>query len=135
MPYAIYELPSGRILKVGSSSNERNADAHGGLYTMVPAGFAFDDETHYTLQFAFGPEIVPRPESGISIDKTTILADGVDLSTLTGIPAGSEVWVDGKQIAVDDGVLEIGSDEPGTMEVRVVPPFPAREFEAIVVAS
>ena len=47
------------------------------------------------------------------IDKTTMVADGVDSATITILPNPSEVDVEGTIYAVTDGLFEFTVDTPG----------------------
>lgn len=55
----------------------------------------------------------------IAVSALTILADGNDTATITGIPAGTEVmWPDGQTDIVNDGEVRLSVDLPGTYTLR-----------------
>ena len=63
-------------------------------------------------------EMSPRPDAGISIDKTSINADGQDAATIAGIPVPAIILVDGVERTVEDGQLEIVSETPATYTIE-----------------
>lgn len=75
-------------------------------------------------------EIVERPT--LAFDKTTILADGEDKATLTGLPDPCTVLVDGTPYEVTGGTLQVTSDMPATYEIEIEDPFPAQYFKATI---
>jgi hypothetical protein len=91
--------------------------------------------THYALDGA----LTARPLPACTLDKTTIIADGLDTATLSGIPAGSSVRVTDSNgttdYTVNDGAMEITADEPGTITITVTPAFPYKPLTVTVTAS
>lgn len=49
---------------------------------------------------------------------TSIIADGVDVAVLSGVPVGTEVIVDGVSHVVDDGDFEMAATTPGAYRVQ-----------------
>lgn len=135
MAYAIYVTATGAISKVGSSTGVMNAAAQVGAgegYVMAAIDQGpIHDGSHYVVDGV----ITTRPEAGISLDKTAIDADGVDEATVSGIPAGSLVEVDGEVVEVTDGTLELSSDANTVFFISIEPPFPFISWSATVTAS
>lgn len=53
------------------------------------------------------------------IDKEYVVADGIDEISLSGLPVPCVVHINGEDIPVDDGSLELSIDQPGVYRVRV----------------
>jgi len=105
-----YSCPAEFFDLQGPNENEA------GLLIIVddldPSGFYVDTNT---LQ------LVPKQPIQPVLDKPTVVADGLDVATVSGlpIPCGVEV-LDGVQVVeavVDDGSLEITFDTPGTYRI------------------
>jgi len=79
---------------------------------------------------------LPRLEAPISIDKTSIIADGIDTAILTGLPNPTKIVVGDNlfTVIVEDGSLELTFDLPGTYQIHV-DPFPFQYQEVQIVAS
>lgn len=54
--------------------------------------------------------------------KPVIIANGVDSTLISGIPAGATVSVDGGEVTVNDGALELAASNAGRYTVRVTHP-------------
>jgi hypothetical protein len=66
------------------------------------------------------PSLIQKTELNVSWDKTTIEDDGIDTATLSGVPVGCKFLVNGEEIVIDDGTLEVSSDAVGTIHVLVL---------------
>lgn len=99
-------------------------------YTSYPIVPDVAAETHYYV----GGVATSRPDPGISIDKTQITADGVDVATISSIPMTAVAYLD-DEVVSHDGTLEVGSEAPAIMPIRIVPEWPAREWEVMVTAT
>ena len=93
-----------------------------------------DPETEYIKPSDYGYSIFARPEMPAAIDKTEILANGIDVATITGIPVGSSVAIDSEAWAVDDGVFELTVDTPGEYRISISC-WPYLDKELIIHAS
>ena len=94
--------------------------------------------THYVV--LGDPDAVQaRPVSAMSIDKVAISADGVDEAIIIGIPVGSTASIveDGEEesLVITDGTLEISTELPGTISVRIADVFPIADYTVEVVAT
>lgn len=58
-----------------------------------------------------------------AIDKSTILADGIDQARITGLPAGVVAVIDGVSHTIDDGELVFSEDLPGVRQIRLSLPL------------
>ncbi|WP_043062088.1 hypothetical protein [Brucella anthropi] len=68
-----------------------------------------------------------------SISSTEIKADGIDSATITGIPEGAHVRIDGYIYEISGGSLEFTTDHPGTYRISI-DTWPLLPFEAEVKA-
>lgn len=65
---------------------------------------------------------VPRPALSVSADKASITADGADVLTVTGVPAGAKVTVWGPapaEFTTNGGPLELTAGAEGLYRIRV----------------
>ena len=82
-------------------------------------------------------QVVSKPTYSVSIDKTTVLADGVDEVSITGLPVGSTVRVSGPVFStfdVDDGQAEISFIVAGEYHVSAYT-YLSDIFSTMVTAS
>lgn len=94
---------------------------------MVPAPDGTTDATHYVSDGA----VVPRPAAP-AIPETVTLEIGEDWAP-AGIPAGTAVYVNGRDMGVWEGFIRF--DAASDYALRFVPPFPQREAECAVVVE
>lgn len=130
--YAIYEVATGRI-RGHASGPEGRFDPQPADDCDVVQGEPPDPATHY--YDAAEDRFVARPE--LAFDRTEIAADGADTAILAGLPEPCTVTVDGTAHKVEDGVLELRANTPGTYTVAVpdAQAFPAQAFSTIVTAT
>lgn len=125
-PFVVYDSATGLIKRVGSAMDggggAGTASSQAGAGESVLIGVSASPETEY-VDVATGA-VKPRPTLGLSIDKTTIVADGVDAATISGIPAGAQYAIIGTSIGgtVNDGTLEVTSAKKGKLEVIIEHP-------------
>ena len=101
----------------------------GGANESVLEGIA-NDETQYIVN-----EIITnKVENPATIDKTTLIADGVDAATISVLPNPSLIYVNDEIYTVIDGVFGFTVDTPGNYIVRCTA-FPYLIKEFIVNAS
>lgn len=81
------------------------------------ARFAIDSDDAMQAEIKLA-KVLSRSTFPGAWDKTVIAADGVDAATLSGIPTGTEIIVDGYSYAVDDGVFELVSSTVGAYLVE-----------------
>lgn len=110
--------------------------------TMVSEVIKLDDGTEQMLEYPSGYEnaqvdiisdyvkdglITKRPIMNVP-SSVSLKPDGIDTVTVTGLPAGVTVVVDGQTYLIEDGVLEITCDTPSNYAINlsVWPYMPAQ---------
>ena len=93
------------------------------------------DATHY-LDLSLN--VMPRPESPVSIDRTSLVADGDDAVTMTDLAEDTRIIVSGPvpdEITVADGTVVWRCLVPGEYRLRIEAPFPHRPAEVVIHGS
>lgn len=86
--------------------------------TYIPAGVATD-----------------RPTLSVTVDKTTVDADGIDFCTLSAVPLDAEIYINGVRLGISDGTdVEINFDLVGEYLLKVSL-FPYLDFEETINAT
>lgn len=110
--YAAYDVASGEITRIGTC-REDDLALQGTI--IAPVGDFVRDSTHYVSAGV----VTPKTASAAIIDKTTIVADGVDTATISGLPNPSLLDVNGSEVTVTDGTLELTTSLPGSYVIRL----------------
>lgn len=103
----MYDTTTGEITKryrgpyVNSNTTENESSIEGW----------YDSLTHYIDTSTQAP--VSKPAMPVTLDKTTLLADGVDSITASNVPSPTTVTLDGNAYEVTDGVFEFTINQPG----------------------
>ena len=103
MPYFTIYDADGRILRSGTApATMLDIQAQVGEFILkeIPA----DDSLQY-IPDTNTPVVTEKPISVVTIDKTTLTADGVDFITVSNLPVDS-------RISVESTVNEVYLDEP-----------------------
>ncbi|WP_428398311.1 hypothetical protein [Marinobacter salarius] len=112
--WAIYSL-NGRIDRIYSGSPQEAALQLQGDESLVPIYEPLTDASAYVLNGT----VAERQPFPFNVDKTTLTADGVDETVISGIPAGTSVnWPDGQVDDITDGEVRFSVDLPGTYPLR-----------------
>lgn len=115
--FVVYDPATGRVLRGGKCPaavvphQAQSGEAVLRNHDLIE----FDPHLHMV-----GPdgERLDRPDGPWSIDKTSIVADDVDVATISGLPEGMTIRANGVVAEVDaTGVVEVSSDKVG--EIRV----------------
>lgn len=133
--FYIYDAATGRVLGVGAYDERGDGAAS---RTLVVGTINADTE------YAPGGVKAPRPTFDLltlALDKETILANGVDTATLSGVPVGTLAKVFKDQdtfpravTTVNDGALLLRVDTAGVYRI-VLSNFPAQEHAFTVIAT
>lgn len=118
--YVVYEPSTGYVIVKGS----------GELQSVDPADFSptaalltYSDDLGDDLYVVDG-KVLAKQSFAFQKDKLQIIADGLDVLTISNVPVNTTVtrW-DGQQDVVNDGIVEFDTDLPGlyTLVFSAVP--------------
>lgn len=133
--YVVYN-PDGSIVKTGSCFDTDIDGQKEGSEKVIDTPINVDDSTHYVDTSASPHVITQKQDPGVSQDKTSIAADGVEEVAFTNIPTDAKTVLRdslGKQEITHDGSLEITTEVIGkhVLEVSGIPYLTTEyEFEA-----
>jgi len=131
--YVVFDINSGFITRVAYLPSYETGFIEGSEDLLPYDAGNLSDLEHYVDLNTM--TVVPRPDNLSTLDKTTVAADGTDLATISGIPAGSVVRITGQpEQTITDGVLELTFDTPGTYKIRIQS-FPEKDTEFTIVAT
>ena len=123
---------NGKIFSVGKCiDGEENIQPTEGFLTIAKG--QPDLENDYIKD----GKITKRLEMPVTVDKTSIVADEKDKATISGIPKGTSIIIEGTDQGIcDDGYAEIKADYKGTYKVKLVCwPYLDKEIEINAVDS
>jgi hypothetical protein len=114
--YTQYQVSNGQItgsLMYSGEPGSANANVPGDIASVAGA---YNGNTTYIATTSGGtPTPTARPAMGITLDKTTIIANGTDTATFSGVPSGASVVIDGGAAeTITDGTLELSTATAGT---------------------
>lgn len=76
--------------------------------------------------------VIPKTQFQGSWNKLEITADGIDEAILSGLPEGTVIRVDGKDIVVNDGSFEFSTEQSGFYRIDLVSaPYLPERWEII----
>jgi len=121
--FTIYLEVSGEILWEGSAPDGMEAVQAATTGHAVIIGNGYDGRDYYIdLTDPLNPTPTPRPTLATPPDKTTALADGVDLVSFTGLPNPTDYEIAGPATATGTtttGALQFTFDFPGDYVVTI----------------
>jgi hypothetical protein len=141
-PFLIYKEDSGEIVSrvdVGIIDEFRDAQIAAMIAPWGEGHAALEadgtPETHYITTLGEEKRSIPCPPLTVTIEdyKTSLLADGMDSITLTGLPDPCEVIIDDPDLDIETTVTEVTgggfiftAEDPGvyTVEIRRWPFLP-----------
>lgn len=129
--FIVYDTRTGRIKRTGICPIDMmDLQADVSNYEIIMEGEA-NDAIHYILNGV----LTMRPENPSTIDKTTMAANGVEITTISNIPNPSTVEIlPIAMYTVTDGTLQFTIDTPGEYKITVRG-FPYLNKELTVNAS
>lgn len=117
--FIVYSSSTGAILRSGKCQDGiEAAQAQAGEMAVVDETGA-TVQTHYVL---LGPPVVvvAKDAMSASIDVTYIPADGLTVATISGVPVGATLYVDGiYRATISDGSVEFSSESFGVHTLRL----------------
>ncbi len=119
-PGCVYNLTTGRIANIFDVPSVAYALGQVRTGFDVFAG-AFDQSLDYIDVGVSPDERAVRTSMGATWDTQTIDADGVDSATLSGLPEGVTVFVDGVDVGTVgvDGLFVFTATTPGDYEIVI----------------
>ena len=112
MDFIAYD-DKGQILWVMRNSSVDERETEMAQSFCVMEGTA-DDDTQYVKDGV----ITDRPSMNLSVDKTTITANGADEATISNIPSGATATCEGESLTIDDGELVFTADTAGIYTIK-----------------
>lgn len=134
LPFVVCDAV-GRILRTGSAPGDL-VPLQSGAGESVFAGSA-DPINDYIANVTTAPTATARPESPVTLDKTSVAADATDTVTLSNVAAGAAISITGPASGGgtgDGNPVHLTFAAPGVYRIRVSH-FPDRDFEATVYAA
>lgn len=120
--FLIYELSTGRVEKVYTGP-----DVY--LPANVPDGFSAvpvdegDDSTHRVDITATPHTAIEKTQISYSLDKSTIIANGSDAATISGLPDGARAIFNGDEYEPTLGSLTIVADLADIYRIELTHPL------------
>jgi hypothetical protein len=124
--FIIYDTRTGEIKRTGNCPTDMVVlQPDGSNFEAVMEGEA-DDSIHYILNGV----LAMRPENPSTIDKITMAANGVEITTISNIPNPSTVTIFPiAMYTVTDGTLQFTIDTPGEYKITIQgAPYLNKEF-------
>lgn len=118
--YAIYEIQTGILTQIGACpafALEAQGPGSAALGLMQLPSRSWD----YWVDVSATPHALQsKTNHPLSINKTTITADGIDECLITSIANPSTItWPDGQQDEITDGEVGFSVDLPGAYKIRI----------------
>ncbi|HEV7284126.1 MAG TPA: hypothetical protein VGN75_04645 [Kaistia sp.] len=127
-----YHDEDGRITQQQSGAMTpdelENLRSRGLTFVVVP------DSMSTEATYIVDGEPVARPVAPIAINRTEIPADKRSKVKITGLPVPCVVHIDGEPVSVEDGLLDLTAEMPGTYWV-VFDQFPYMPWSAEIAAT
>jgi hypothetical protein len=109
--FIVYDSSTGRIIRLGYCADDDVAvQAQDG--EVIMEGTADDSK-----QMVLNEQVVDRPALPFYLDRDSVVIG--QKATFSSLPAGTTVDVDGDVVVVNDHVLALTFDTPGTYRVRL----------------
>lgn len=126
----VYETRTGRIVRVVTGpANIIDQQAQTG------EGYAAGTANTLTQYVNTAKRRVEnRPKISATVSKSTIVADGADIASISGLPQPCTVTLEGQIYRVEDGTLSLTTDIPGSF-LLTVQAWPYLDAEFTVEAS
>jgi hypothetical protein len=121
MRYYRYDKNTGKIL---AQCFRRIADDPGLPPDSETVGnIEVDEYGHHYVDITVSPPILLDQEYlNASWDKTTVIANSGDFATLSPIPLNTLFSINGFEVEVNDGALEVYADLVGEYKVKIISP-------------
>jgi len=120
--FALYDPSTGEVITTGSApDNMVDLQSAPGLNRYV--GQVDPVHQYIDVTDPANPVVADKQPLPYTVDKTTVVADGVDIVTISGLPDSAEVEVSGAVATPTAGVVELTFASPGdyTVQMRAFP--------------
>jgi len=126
--FIVYKDDTGEILRTGVCPENMIAAQAESNETAIE-GKANDE-----LQYIDTNNVTDKLDSTAVINKTNMLADGIDTTVISNIPIGTMLNIENNEYLITDGVFEFTVDLPGnyTVTLTIIPYLPI-VFEVIAI--
>lgn len=116
--FVVYDPGTGEITRYGYCQNGlEGAQAGAGEAAMLNQ---FVPDATPDLYYVAGGAVVLKPAMGATINKTLIAADNVDVATISAVPTGATLYLNGvRQGVINDGTVQFGSGVLGFYTLRL----------------
>jgi len=132
-PSILYDISSGAILQ----NHHNSIEALDGVNIGPGRAWVHGISASPRSSFIQNGRVTKRPNMVAQLDKSAIIADGVDVAVISNLPIPTTVTISGPgflTMEVTDTTAEITADIPGTYTVRCVA-FPHLDYEVQIVAT
>jgi hypothetical protein len=117
VPYLVYSSVTREIKRTGWCLEE-DVSAQAINNDEATLSLIADDSLHYINPSTL--ERMDKQTTPITVDSTTLTADGVDKVTFSSIPTSAEIFVNAQTVGLcDDGVFEFSSDTVGSHTITI----------------
>lgn len=127
----VYDLVSGKTILILSSPSPETDD-------WLQQGYGVVDGAWPDLAYYVHPQTqipTPRPLLELTVDKTRVVCNGSDVATVSGLPIPCLTKINGEEIWVDDGSLELTFELAGVYRIELDPPWPYRPATVEIIAN
>lgn len=114
--FIVYRTATGEILRTGSAPDDMIA------IQAIAGETVIEGTANDITQYIAAGVVTNKPPMGCTIDKTTMIANGVEVATISGVPNPTTARVSGpasSTATVTDGTLQLTFDLPGTYKVAL----------------
>lgn len=120
--FAVYDLTTGEILRSGQCADGDLELQAGDGQAVIERASQYQHDGNSYVDLTGEPTVTARPDMPATIDGLTI----------SGIPAGAVLTIEGVDYTVDDGEAELSFTLPGTYQVKLsLWPYLDKVFEVV----
>ena len=133
--FTVYDVETGRVINSGTVGSLKQVAIQSSANTEIVLGEELDGETEYVVEHVR----TPRPKF-TPVEHRTIRADGVHVTTISNVPAGTTLRLFKpdrtiEDYTIDDGSFEFSTAIAGVYRCKFRGPWPYREQTVTVVAD
>ena len=130
--YLLYDPATGKVVSHVSGAYDDPANwKPAELEAFLLSAYQMSLHNHERDFYILGGVLEPRPGMPVSVDKTDITADDVDVATISGVPAGASVGDGVESVVADGSDIQFSTDIEGTHEI-VIEKFPFKPYTVVI---